>query len=93
MKIVLSPSRVLVEKTQQKETKTKSGIILQRATETSILKGKVVEVGMGTTQNPMNIKVGDIISYKKGMEITVELEDKKYDLIENPHYLFLERDE
>lgn len=68
--------RVLV-KVDLAEAKTKGGIIIPDTARESPQKGKVLAVGPGKKDEPMTVKVGDIILYRKhsGTEITMEGED------------------
>ena len=65
--------RVLVEAAAAEE-KTASGIIIPDTAKEKPQKGKVVAVGDGKKDEPMTVKVGDIVLYGKysGTELTVE---------------------
>ena len=56
--------RVLVEASEA-ETKTSSGIIIPDTAKEKPQRGKIVAVGPGTKENPVTVKVGDIILYGK----------------------------
>ncbi len=64
--------RVLVEPVAIEE-KTASGIIIPDTAKEKPQKGHVVAVGIGKTDEPMTVKVGDQILYGKysGTEITI----------------------
>ena len=64
MKIKPLADRVLVEPSAA-ETKTSSGIIIPDTAQEKPQKGKVVAVGPGTKDNPITLKVGDLILYGK----------------------------
>lgn len=59
------------------EAKTASGIIIPDTAKEKPQKGKVVAVGPGKKDDPMTVKVGDVVLYGKygGTEITVEGDD------------------
>lgn len=68
--------RVLVEPAAA-ETKTASGIIIPDTAKEKPQKGKVVAVGNGKPEEPMTVKVGDIVLYGKyaGTELNIEGKD------------------
>ena len=76
MKIKPLADRVLIEPSAA-ETKTASGIIIPDTAQEKPQKGKVVAVGPGTTENPITLKVGDLILYGKysGTELKYEGND------------------
>ncbi len=65
-KINIKPlaDRVLVEPSEA-ETKTSSGIIIPDTAKEKPQRGKIVAVGPGTKENPVTVKVGDIVLYGK----------------------------
>ena len=65
--------RVLVEPVEA-ETKTASGIIIPDNAKEKPQRGKVVAVGKGTKDEPMTVKVGDMVLYGKysGTEIAID---------------------
>lgn len=65
--------RVLVEPAQA-ETKTASGIIIPDTAKEKPQRGKVIAVGEGKKDEPMTVKVGDMVLYGKysGTEINVD---------------------
>ena len=65
-KINMKPlaDRVLVEPSEA-ETKTSSGIIIPDTAKEKPQRGKIVAVGPGTKENPVTVKVGDIVLYGK----------------------------
>lgn len=65
--------RVLIEPVAA-EQKTASGIIIPDTAKEKPQKGKVVAVGSGKADEPITVKVGDIVLYGKyaGTEINVE---------------------
>ena len=68
--------RVLVEPAAA-ETKTSSGIIIPDTAKEKPQKGNIVAVGPGTKENPVTLKVGDIVLYGKysGTELNHEGND------------------
>jgi chaperonin GroES len=77
-KISVKPlaDRVLVEPAAA-ETKTAGGIIIPDTAKEKPQRGKVVAVGNGKPDEPMTVKVGDLVLYGKyaGTEIQVEGKD------------------
>ena len=65
--------RVLVEPAAA-ETTTSSGIIIPDTAKEKPQRGTVVAVGPGTTENPVTVKVGDMVLYGKyaGTELNHE---------------------
>jgi len=66
-------TRVLIEPLEAEE-KTQGGIIIPDSAKEKPQSGKVVAVGSGSKDEPMEVKVGDIVLYGKysGTEITHE---------------------
>ena len=78
--------RVLVEP-QEAQTKTASGIYIPDTAKEKPQQGKVVAVGPGKKDEPMEVKPGDVVLYGKyaGTEVTVE--DKKYLIVKQSDIL------
>jgi chaperonin GroES len=74
-KVKIKPlaDRVMVEPAQAEE-KTAGGIIIPDTAKEKPQKGTVVAVGPGKKDEPMTVKVGDVVLYGKysGTEITVD---------------------
>ena len=74
----------LILEPQAEEKVTKSGIVLPDTAEKERpIQGRVVAVGEGKKKEdgtliPMNIKVGDLVIFKKYGPDEVEIEGKKY---------------
>ena len=70
-------NKIVVEPVEAQE-KTSSGIIIPDSAKEKPQKGKVIAVGAGRKDEPMEIKVGDIVLYSKygGTEVTID--DKEY---------------
>ena len=69
--------RVLVEPAAA-ETKTSSGIIIPDTAKEKPQKGNIVAVGPGTKDNPVTVKVGDIVLYGKYSGTELNHEGKDY---------------
>ena len=78
--------RVLIEP-KEAETKTASGIYLPDTAKEKPQQGKVIAVGPGKKDEPMEVKEGDEVLYGKyaGTEGTVE--DKKYLIVKQSDIL------
>lgn len=65
--------RVLVEPAAAEE-KTASGIIIPDTAKEKPQRGKIVAIGTGKKDEPINVKVGDQVLYGKysGTEITID---------------------
>ena len=65
--------RILVEP-HKAEEKTASGIIIPDSAQEKPQKGTVIAVGEGKKDEPMSLKVGDVVIYNKygGTEIKIE---------------------
>jgi len=68
--------RVLVEPTPA-ENKTASGIIIPDTAKEKPMRGTVVAAGPGKPEEPVTVKVGDVVLYGKyaGTELTVDGKD------------------
>lgn len=69
--------RVLVEPAEA-ETKTASGIIIPDTAQEKPQRGKVVAVGNGKPDEPMTVKVGDMVLYGKFSGTELKHEGKDY---------------
>ena len=78
--------RVLVEP-KEAETKTASGLYIPDTAKEKPSEGKVLAVGPGKKDEPMEVKVGDEVIYGKyaGTEVTVE--GKKYLIVKQSDIL------
>ena len=77
LKIKLLADRVLVEPAAA-ETKTSSGIIIPDTAKDKPQKGNIVAVGPGTKDNPVTVKVGDVVLYGKYSGTELNYEGKDY---------------
>jgi chaperonin GroES len=68
--------RVVIEPAQA-ETKTSSGIIIPDTAKEKPQRGTIVAAGPGKKDEPVTVKVGDIVLYGKyaGTEITIDGKD------------------
>ena len=68
--------KILV-KPMEAEEKTQSGIIIPDSAKEKPQQGTVVLVGAGKKDEPMEVKVGDVVSYGKysGTELHIDGED------------------
>ena len=78
--------RVLIEP-QEAQTKTAGGIYIPDTAKEKPQQGKVIAVGPGKKDEPMEVKAGDVVLYGKyaGTEVTVE--DKKYLIVKQQDIL------
>ena len=78
--------RVVIEP-KEAETKTASGIYIPDTAKEKPQQGTVVAAGPGKKDEPMGVKVGDVVLYGKyaGTEVTVE--DKKYLIVKQSDIL------
>ena len=75
LKTVLN--KIIVEPVEA-ETKTASGIIIPDSAKEKPQKGIVVATGKGKPDEPMEIKVGDSVLFGKYSGTEVNIDDKKY---------------
>ncbi len=69
--------RVLVEPAPAEE-KTAGGIIIPDTAKEKPQKGKIVAVGKGKKDEPMTLKVGDVVLYGKYSGTEVNIDGKTY---------------
>lgn len=69
--------RVLVEP-KEAETKTASGLYIPDSAKEKPLNGRVVAVGRGLKDEPMEVAVGDEVLYGKYAGTEISYEGKKY---------------
>ena len=94
MKIRPLGDRILVEPLEQKEIK-KGGIIIPDTAKEKPQEGKVVAVGPGKLDDsgkkiPMDIKVGDIVGFKKGIDYRFKIDEKEYIRMPTDYLLYAE---
>jgi chaperonin GroES len=78
--------RVVIEP-QEAQTKTASGLYIPDTAKEKPQQGKIVAAGPGKKDEPMEVKVGDVVLYGKyaGTEVTVD--DKKYLIVKQSDIL------
>ncbi|MBQ7750215.1 MAG: co-chaperone GroES [Bacteroidales bacterium] len=78
--------RVLLEP-KEAETKTAGGLYIPDTAKEKPQQGTVIAAGPGKKDEPMEVKVGDVVLYGKyaGTEVTVE--DKKYLIVKQSDIL------
>ena len=86
--IMLKPlaDRVVIEP-KEAETKTAGGLFIPDTAKEKPQQGTIVAAGPGKKDEPMEVKVGDVVLYGKysGTEVTVE--DKKYLIVKQSDIL------
>lgn len=78
--------RVLIEP-QEAQTKTASGIYIPDTAKEKPQQGKVIAIGPGKNDEPMEVKVGDLVLYGKYAGTEVSLEEKKYLIVKQQDIL------
>ena len=78
--------RVVIEP-QEAQTKTASGLFSPDTAKEKPQQGTIVAAGPGKKDEPMEVKVGDVVLYGKyaGTEVTVD--DKKYLIVKQSDIL------
>ena len=78
--------RVLIEP-QEAQAQTASGLYIPDTAKEKPQQGKVLAAGPGKKDEPMEVKVGDLVLYGKysGTEVTVD--DKKYLIVKQSDIL------
>ena len=77
----------MVIEPKEAETKTASGIYIPDTAKEKPQQGTIVAAGPGKKDEPMEVKVGDMVLYGKyaGTEVTVD--DKKYLIVKQSDIL------
>ncbi|MGF1585159.1 MAG: co-chaperone GroES [Bacteroidales bacterium] len=90
--IKLTPlkDRVLVE-AHEAEVKTTSGIIIPESAQEKPQKGTVVAVGEGKKDEPMTVKVGDVVLYGKYAGTEIKFEGNDYLIMREDDILLIEK--
>ncbi len=70
-------TRVILEPLEA-EQKTKGGIIIPDSAKEKPQSAKVVAVGKGSKDEPMEVKVGDVVLYGKYSGTEISYENKNY---------------
>lgn len=69
--------RVLVEP-KEAETKTAAGLYIPDTAKEKPQQGTIIAAGPGKKDEPMEVKVGDVVLYGKYAGTEITFEDKKY---------------
>ncbi len=90
--IKLTPlkDRVLVEP-HEAEVKTTSGIIIPESAQEKPQKGTVVAVGEGKKDEPLTVKVGDVVLYGKYAGTELKFDGKDYLIMREDDILLIEK--
>ena len=78
--------RVVIEP-KEAETKTASGIFIPDTAKEKPQQGTIVAAGPGKKDEPMEVKVGDVVLYGKYAGTEVTMEDKKYLIVKQSDIL------
>ena len=78
--------RVLIEP-KEAETKTASGIFIPDSSKEKPQQGTVIAVGPGKKDEPMEVKVGDVVLFGKYAGTEVAVEEKKYRIVKQSDIL------
>ena len=80
--------KILVQ-TQEAEEKTVSGIIIPDSAQEKPQVGTVVLVGADKTDEPMELKVGDVVFYGKYAGTELNIDDADYLLMSQTDVLYI----
>jgi len=80
--------KILIEPVAAEE-KTASGIIIPDSAKEKPQQGKVILVGAAKKDEPMEVKVGDVVSYGKYSGTELAIEGKDYLLISQTDVLYI----
>ena len=77
----------MVIEPKEAETKTASGIFIPDTAKEKPQQGTIVAAGPGKKDEPMEVKVGDVVLYGKYAGTEVTMEDKKYLIVKQSDIL------
>ncbi|HKM31746.1 MAG: co-chaperone GroES [Bacteroidales bacterium] len=77
MKIKPLADRVVVQP-QEAETKTASGLYIPDTAKEKPQRGKIMAVGSGKKDEPMELKEGDLVLYGKYAGTEINIDDQEY---------------
>ncbi|HHV40588.1 MAG TPA: co-chaperone GroES [Bacteroidales bacterium] len=77
MKIKPLADRVVVQP-QEAETKTASGLYIPDTAKEKPQRGKIIAVGSGKKDEPMELKEGDIVLYGKYAGTEINIDNQEY---------------
>lgn len=90
MSVIPLQDKILIEPLEEKEVRG-SGIILPDTAKEKPQKGKVVAVGSGRylegKKVPLEVKVGDVVIFKKYAPDEIKIEGKEYFILEESDIL------
>lgn len=78
--------RVVIEP-QEAQAKTASGLFIPDTAKEKPQQGVIVAAGPGKKDEPMEVKVGDVVLYGKYAGTEVTLDDKKYLIVKQSDIL------
>ena len=78
--------RVVIEP-KEAETKTASGLFIPDTAKEKPQQGTIVAAGPGKKDEPMEVKVGDVVLYGKYAGTEVNVDDKKYLIVKQSDIL------
>ncbi len=78
--------RVVIEP-QEAQTKTASGLFIPDTAKEKPQQGTIVAAGPGKKDEPMEVKVGDVVLYGKYAGTEVTFDDKKYLIVKQSDIL------
>ena len=78
--------RVLIEP-KEAETKTAAGLYIPDTAKEKPQQGTVIAVGPGKKDEPMEVKVGDVVLFGKYAGTEVAVEEKKYLIVKQSDIL------
>ena len=78
--------RVLIEP-QEAQAKTAAGIYIPDTAKEKPQQGKVIAAGPGKKDEPMEVKVGDVVLYGKYAGTEVSVDDNKYLIVKQSDIL------
>jgi len=78
--------RVVIEP-KEAETQTSSGLYIPDKAQEKPQQGKIVAAGPGKKDEPMEVKVGDVVLYGKYAGTEVNVDEKKYLIVKQSDIL------
>jgi len=78
----INPTKVLVTDIVEDEKKTASGIIIPGTAKTPSMRGRVVLVGRGTPEMPIEYSKGDVVYYRPMAGSKFNMDDVDYRLVD-----------
>jgi chaperonin GroES len=69
------------------ETRTASGLYIPETVKKRYRKGTVVAIGNGKKDEPLTVKLGDVVLYDSDYETEIKVEGKDYIILEEKNIL------